>query len=384
MAGITHNRFCCRILLTLLVAVMSGGAWAGNDAVPFRKLTIGEGLSSHEITCIYQDSRGFIWIGTDNGLNRFDGYQIQIYRNDHSNGNTIGGNTVRCLFEDRNNNLWIGFKGEGMCRLNRITGAVRNYVHDADDNNSISCDDISGIVEDRDGNIWIATDRGALDMLDPATDVVTHFPVADANKKPLNNGITAIATDSRNNIWLASWGGGVYRFDIGEKRFYEFPAGKPVGGIPEYIFGIYADSADRVWLATAHDGLVVVEPGNGGEVSMRRITTLGSRSVRDVCEDRKGNIWVATSEEGIKVLSAGSWRTVAHYSPDNARNMLSYLYVAIFCDRPVPVAEYALLPLCRDILRPGRVGLVRVARRGELLQRTLGPVSDHHRSPRSG
>ena len=66
MAGITHNRFCCRILLTLLVAVMSGGAWAGNDAVPFRKLTIGEGLSSHEITCIYQDSRGFIWIGTDN------------------------------------------------------------------------------------------------------------------------------------------------------------------------------------------------------------------------------------------------------------------------------------------------------------------------------
>ena len=144
MAGLKYYGVCCRMMLTLVAAVLSGNVWAGNDAVPFRKLTISEGLSSHEITCIYQDSRGFIWIGTDNGLNRFDGYQIQIYRNDHSNGNTIGGNTVRCLFEDRNNNLWIGFKGEGMSRLNLITGAVRNFVHDADDNGSISCDDISG------------------------------------------------------------------------------------------------------------------------------------------------------------------------------------------------------------------------------------------------
>lgn len=333
MAGLKYYGACCRMMLTLLAAVLSGNVWAGNDAVPFRKLTISEGLSSHEITCIYQDSRGFIWIGTDNGLNRFDGYQIQIYRNDHSNGNTIGGNTVRCLFEDRNNNLWIGFKGEGLSRLNLITGAVRNFVHDADDNGSISCDDISGIGEDRDGNIWIATDRGALDRLDPVTETVTHFPVADLNKKPLNNAITAIATDSRNNIWLASWGGGVYRFDIDEKRFYEFPAANPGGRIPAYIFGIHADSADRVWLATAHDGLIVVEPGNGEQASMRHIGTLGSHSVRDVCEDRKGNIWVATSEEGIKVLSGRSLEPLAHYSPDNVRNMLSYLYVAMFCDR---------------------------------------------------
>ena len=322
-----------RILLAAIASLLlSGNVFAGGSGfVPFRKLTIGEGLSSYEVTCIYQDSKGFIWIGTDNGLNRFDGYQVQIYRNDHSNGNTIGGNTVRCLFEDRTRNLWIGFKGEGLCQLNLVTGSVRNYRHDADDDNSISCDDISGIVEDSDGNIWIATDRGALDMLDPGTGTITHFPVADRNKKPLNNAITAITTDRQNNIWLASWGGGVYRFDIREKQFCEFPVGRI--GVPKYIFGIHTDNTGRIWMATAYDGLILVEFGRDGRAAMRRMDALGSRSVRDVCEDRKGNIWVATAEEGIKVISGSSGRLVAHYSPDNARNLLSYLYIIIFCDR---------------------------------------------------
>lgn len=321
------------VLLAVIALLLSGSVFAGSSAVPFRKLTIGEGLSSYEVTCIYQDSRGFIWIGTDNGLNRFDGYQVQIYRNDHSNGNTLGGNTVRCLFEDSAHNLWVGFKGEGLCRLNLITGAVRNYRHAADDNNSISCDDISGIVEDSNGHIWIATDRGALDMLDPGTGIITHFPVADSNKKPLNNAITAITTDRQNNIWLASWGGGVYKFDIEKNVFYEFPAGKMDGHIPEHIFGIYTDHTGRIWMATAYDGLVFIEFDDDGRATMRHVDALDCRSVRDVCEDRQGNIWVATTEEGIKVISGSSGRVISHYSPDNTRNMLSYLYVAIFCDR---------------------------------------------------
>lgn len=334
MAGIKRNTTFFRIVWTvILLSLSSAPVLAGGDVVPFRKLTIGEGLSSHEITCIYQDSRGFLWIGTDNGLNRFDGYQIQTYRNDHSNANTIGGNTVRCLFEDSADNLWIGFKAEGLCRLNLVTGAVRNYRHDADESNSISCDDISGVVEDDDGKIWIATDRGALDMLDPVDGSITHFPVADRNRKPLNNAITAIASDRQRNIWLASWGGGVYKFDIKERKFEEFPADAADGAVPKYIFGIHADRAGRIWLATAYDGLAVIEPGSDGRAAMRCVTTLGSRSVRDVCEDLKGNIWVATAEEGVKVLSGRTRKVVAHYSPDTARNMLSYLYISIFCDR---------------------------------------------------
>ena len=326
----THRRIAVSAIALLLCGATFS---AERGSVPFRKLTIGEGLSSYEVTCIYQDSRGFIWIGTDNGLNKFDGYQVQVFRNDHSNENTIGGNTVRCLFEDSRHNLWIGFKGEGLCQLNLITGAIRNYRYNVDDTNSISCDDISGITEDDSGDIWIATDRGALDRLDPRTGSISHFPVADQHKKPLNNAITAITTDKQNNIWLASWGGGVYRFDIRQKQFHESPAGAIDGKVPRHIFGIHTDKNGRIWMATAYDGLIRIDSIGPNKASMRRMEALGCRSVRDMCEDPNGNIWVATTEEGIKVISGSTGKVIAHYSPDNTRNMLSYLYVTIFCDR---------------------------------------------------
>ena len=147
-----------QIIIISLFMVLCFTAFS-KDAYNFGQLTIRDGLSSGSITCILQDSRGFIWIGTENGLNKYDGYQITIYRHNPQLANSIGGNSIRSLFEDSRNNLWIGLKGDGLSRLNLKTGQFTSFRHQEHEN-SISYNDVAGIVEDEQGKLWIAVDRG--------------------------------------------------------------------------------------------------------------------------------------------------------------------------------------------------------------------------------
>ena len=227
------------------------------------RITTRNGLSNSEITSILQDSRGFMWFGTDDGLNKFDGYDITIYKYNPQIPNTIGGNSIRCLFEDSKKNLWIGLKGDGLSKLNLQTGEFKTYKNKKD-SNSLSYNDVSGIVEDEAGMIWISVDRGGLDMLNPQTEEFTHYDIQDKSTSLLlNNALTGIV--ALNDILiLSSWGGGVYCFDKKEKKFYLHPywkSDKTDKELCKHIFKIYKDEQENIWVSSAHNGFYILNAG---------------------------------------------------------------------------------------------------------------------------
>ncbi|MDR1718639.1 MAG: response regulator [Dysgonamonadaceae bacterium] len=257
----------------------------------FNQLTIKDNLSSGSITCLLEDKKGFIWIGTSDGLNKYDGYQIVVYKHNPQQENSIGGNFIRCLYEDSENNLWIGLKGGGLSRMDLSTGQITTFRHEKP-SGSLSYNDVSGIVEDRNGNLWIAVDRGGLDMFSPQTNTFTNYPLKHPSGELLNNALTDIALDKRNTLWLSSWGGGIYCFDIQTKTFSIPPQWG--NSTSKNIVEINIDSKGIVWISSGDKGIYALDP----EKNSCRNYSSATPSVRSSFEDNEGNLWVAASVKG--------------------------------------------------------------------------------------
>ncbi|GHV58013.1 hybrid sensor histidine kinase/response regulator [Bacteroidia bacterium] len=294
----------------------------------FSQLTIKDGLSNGSITCFLQDKKGFIWIGTADGLNKYDSYQISVYKHNPQQANSIGGNFIRCLYEDSANNLWIGTKGGGLSRMDLTTGQITTFRHEKQ-SNSLSYNDVSGIVEDKNGNLWIAVDRGGLDKFDPHTHTFTNYPPKYPSGELLNNALTGIALDTHNTIWLSSWGGGVYCFDIQTQTFGVHPRWGN-NGYAKNIFDIHIDNRGIVWIASGENGIYAFDPGKNTCVQY----TCTSPSVHSSFEDNEGNLWIATAKGGINILNRKSNKfTCLGAGEDSGNRLLSDMINCIYQDR---------------------------------------------------
>jgi len=147
---------------------------APGSSVFFEHLTIDGGLSQSAGLALLQDHQGFIWIGTQDGLDRYDGYNFTNFKYDPEDPNSLSYNCIIALYEDQNNNLWISTWGGGLNRYDPKSETFTRYGVDSDNPNSISDTVIPAIVEDESGNIWIGT-TGGLDLLNPGTGEITHF-----------------------------------------------------------------------------------------------------------------------------------------------------------------------------------------------------------------
>ena len=106
----------------------------------FERISLEQGLSQNTVRCILQDRRGFLWFGTEDGVNRYDGYEFRIFQTDPGNPNTLSGNFIRALHEDRNGIIWIGTNGSGLNRFDPATEQFTRFRSDGNDPNSISSD----------------------------------------------------------------------------------------------------------------------------------------------------------------------------------------------------------------------------------------------------
>ena len=148
-------RFFLLFVITLLFC--SAVAVANPLAtLKFERLTIDEGLSQNTVTVTYQDRQGFIWIGTTDGLNRYDGHQFRVFRHQPDQPDTISSNVISAIFEDSAGVLWIGTDA-GLNRFERHTERFRHFKHDANDHNSLSHDTVTAITQFKSGDLWVAT-----------------------------------------------------------------------------------------------------------------------------------------------------------------------------------------------------------------------------------
>ena len=140
-------------LLTFLISTLK------SQNFEIEKFTTQKGLSQNTVNCILQDEKGFLWFGTEDGLNRFDGVKFTVFRNDPKNPNSISNSYILSIYEDSSGIIWIGTIN-GLNEFDRVKEKFIHYFHDKKEPYSLSNNFISSIYEDKEGNLWIGTQRG--------------------------------------------------------------------------------------------------------------------------------------------------------------------------------------------------------------------------------
>jgi signal transduction histidine kinase/ligand-binding sensor domain-containing protein len=292
----------------------------------FERISVEHGLSHSTVNCILQDSRGFMWLGTDDGLNRYDGYSFTVYRHDPDDPRSLSHNRVWSLFEDTSGVLWVGTYGGGLNRFDRDTGQFTRY--DADDFQNITDapEEFRNIVwaidEHPAGVLWIATYGGGLVKFDLDTEIFTSLaPDLTDPRFYGHQWMTAMLIDRSGNLWIGTHSEGLDRFDpvTRQTTSYRHRANDPDGLGHDWITDIIQDQSGQIWIATYGGGLDRFDPHTDTFTHYRHDPE-DSRSLSDdylwsIAEDPSGVLWIGTYSGGLNAFDPKT-EALAHFHHD--------------------------------------------------------------------
>ena len=338
------------------------------DAARFLHLTVEHGLSQNTVRDILQDRHGFLWFATEEGLNRYDGYEFVQFKHQHGQSASLPNDTVTALHEDRQGRLWVGTRaglslyeaesesfrprlrvqeevmaiiedrhgclwigtaGEGLFRFDEGATTPVRYTagtgpRDLADNT------IYALLEDRQGDIWIGTFGGGVDRLDPKHERVTHH--RHDPRQPgtvIHNEIWSLTEDALGQIWVGTNGAGVSVLDASRRTFrhYQYDARNPKSLQDDLVASLYVDSDGSVWLGTDRGGLNRYVREDDGFVAYKHSAqnpdSIGWNAVRAIYEDRQGNLWVSTFAAGLNWLRRNANPFRYHRGPGVAGGSVS-------------------------------------------------------------
>ncbi|MEW5867798.1 MAG: two-component regulator propeller domain-containing protein [Chloroflexota bacterium] len=299
MKGKPFNIVYLLIILALFASPLQAHA---QQAPPrFGHLSIEQGLSQVTVYSIFQDRQGLMWFGTEDGLNRYDGYTFRVYKRDPEDPHSLSANTVRAIYEDSSGVLWVGTDGGGLNRFDRATQQFSHYRHDPNDPYSLSYDTVTAIHENASGKLWIGTD-GGLNSFDPATGKFTRYLHDPNDPHSLSaDSITAIAEDASAGLWISTWGGGLDHFEVASGEFSHYrndPANANSLASDDVTWVLASERDGTLWIATMN-GLDAFNLHTGEFTHYRNVPgdpySLRINEVTKLLEDSSGTLWVGTT-----------------------------------------------------------------------------------------
>ena len=354
------------------------------DRVEFEHLSVEDGLSQSSVNVILQDSRGFMWFGTNDGLNRYDGYEMVVYHADPMGTAGISHNTVTALAEDLSGHLWVGTSG-GLDRLDLAAGTFKHFRHAEDNDRSLADDGVLALSVDRRGDVWIGTASG-LDRLGPDEDTFEHYAADGADPGSLpDDHVTSIYEDSSGDIWIGTWqgvarweeqqerfqayglthdhaaergrhavraivedlrgtlwvaasGSGLFRLDAGAEAFNRVMVGRhgPARPSEEHVTSLWVDTSGLLWVGTNGRGLHCLDPGGKTLASYakdpRASTSLSSNYVNAIYQSRHGVLWVGTAGGGVSTLDRDRRKFALHQADPTEQASLGHDHVLALCE----------------------------------------------------
>ncbi|HSN01374.1 MAG TPA: two-component regulator propeller domain-containing protein, partial [Rudaea sp.] len=347
-----------------MVVALGAAATARDPVTPpalaatpyFRVLDAADGLPSSTVWKLAQDRDGYIWIGTADGLARYDGVDFRVYRNDPNDAASLSGADVTALFVDRENRLWCGGEDAGLNLLDARRAGFRHFHHDAANPASLSGNDVWAIAQDADGAIWVGGYAMGVDRLEGSTNTFVHFRYEAGGVDSLaSDNVLALRGDASGNLWIGTDAGIDVRGRDGHFRHVDLSAVPGAGGINAAVFletpaGMLAGTRrgvlrigadikaqvlegarlpDKVVyaLAAGSDGVLwmgtregLAQRGTDGRLDVHSenpaVTgSLPGKKVFDALRDRDGGLWFATTGSGVAYL-APDWRRFALYRND--------------------------------------------------------------------
>jgi len=321
----------------------------------FEQLTIEHGLPHNRVMCILQDSRGFMWFGTKDGLARYDGYSFKVYKNDPGDSTTISHNKIWSIYEDQSEILWIGTE-TGLDQFDRHSETFIRYLPNSNDSTSLSVSTIHAILEDHSGAFWIGSGDGpqsklgGLYKLDRPDSLlikshesrgkVTRYYHDPKNPNSLSdNAVRGIVEDDAGALWAGTEQHGLNRLDPRTKTFtrYVHDPTNPHSLSNDQVLQALKDKDDRLWFATLGGGLNRYDPNTDGFVRYQHHRQ-DSNSLRHnyiegaVFQDASGMLWIANGVLSRLDPSTGLFKHI-QFSSSQDHWLSSYAPYGIYEDR---------------------------------------------------
>lgn len=259
--------------------------------------TIENGLSQTSVNCLIQDTKGFLWIGTQDGLNKYDGYTFRVFRNNPADTNSLSNNFINCIYEDADGNIWVG-TNYGLNMYNVHTEKFTRYFHVAQDINSLKEDEIYDIYQDQSGYIWIKTEN-YLTRLNPRSNKFRHYEhYNDVFNFISVNAKFSIFEDHKGQLWVGTKDGLNYfdrKLEI-FKRYKHDPNDKSSISNNK-VKVIFEDSDNNLWIGT-ENGLNKFQWETESFIRYHNESgnpkSLSNNIINDIYEDDQENLWIAT------------------------------------------------------------------------------------------
>jgi len=284
-------------VVLFLLLVTSVQLFSQETDIKFTRISVGDGLSHLVTNFIDQDESGFIWIGTHDGLNRFDGYQFKTYYKTPDNTNSLSDNIITCFLQNNKEEVWIG-TDEGLNKFNLLNNNIDRYVNIKSDSTSLSSNLINSIVKDSLGFLWIGTDDG-LNKYNPQTETFKRFyTTLSSSYSEEKNRIQKLYIDTNNGLWVKTIDA-VYRMDLTTKVFQKIIQLSISEKIinPHYNFGMFQTVSGKLLIGSG-SGLYVYNYDTR-EISAythdyNNSKSISSNIITSILQDDQGVIWVGT------------------------------------------------------------------------------------------
>jgi diguanylate cyclase (GGDEF)-like protein len=358
--GEGRGRSAAALVLSALFLAAPAVAAPGRP-IRFDHLSLEEGLSQATVQDVLQDSRGYIWLATEEGLNRYDGLSFKVYKRDPGDAGSLpssfvwdveedgganlwvataaglarwerttdrfvrqeelAGKHIRVLrFAPRQNALWVGTRDEGLLRLDVARGTIARFSHDDGEPGSLADDRVYALHVDEKDRVWVGTD-GGLDCLEPESRTFTHVASLSASAASPGDGrVRVLREDDTGALWVGTSGGGLARLDAATGRLERFrhDPKRPESLAHDQVRAILQDRDGRLWVGTS-EGLDLFEPHRRAFAHYRhdpRIpSSLADDHVLALAQDRGGVVWVGTRLGGVHKWNPLSWQ-FGHVAPD--------------------------------------------------------------------
>jgi signal transduction histidine kinase/ligand-binding sensor domain-containing protein/CheY-like chemotaxis protein/HPt (histidine-containing phosphotransfer) domain-containing protein len=302
-------------------------------------LTPSEGMPQGTVMATLQDSQGFVWLGTEDGLVRYDGHDLVRYAYSRNAPQGLPGNFIFEIVEDRRQDLWLAVKDAGLARWNRRTDDFTIFRHNPADAASLASDSIRAVLIDAQGRVWVGTNGAGIDILDPDTGRAVHLRHdPNVNGSLANDRIFSFTQDREGAIWVAT-ADGLDQWQPGRQDFVHFrhDAHDPYSLSGRQISQVVEDAKGALWVGTYDGGLDRMD--RSGRVDQvfrhdaRQGDSLVTDEVRAVLADQAGHLWVGTSS-GLDLLEPTTG-TFTHYRHDeNDAGSLRDSYVMSLYEDP--------------------------------------------------
>ncbi len=332
------------LLLSLVMGVPTGAAaeitasrsavqsfWpavgVGVGSLHFEHLGVGVGLSENTVLTIFQDRQGFLWFGTREGLNKFNGYDFTVYKADPGDPTTLSDAYITAALETLDGSIWLGTYYGGLNRFDPDVKRFERFLPDPSDPASLPHVRVLALMEDSKGFLWVGT-LGGLSRIDPAADEIINFQ-HDVNDPSSLGGdqIHALYEDANGTLWVGT-SNGLNRFDPENGTFDHFLQSEK----SDYanILSITGDGDRALWVGTA-DGLIHFDTATGTFRIFKndpgQSDSLSSNQINVVFRDREGNLWLGLEESGVDLVTEvgpDRIRVIRYSEEDYDPNSLSH------------------------------------------------------------